>query len=263
MENTAVKTIDRLVEILDYFTREQRALSLAELTTYLNLPKSTLHRFLISLESHGVLRREKNDKKWRLGYHLIVWGSVTEESTTLRDIAKPIIRDLVAASGETAILSIYHNHEITIIDMYETGHSVRLKVEIGMRRAPHAGASSKVLLAYLPEEEVMAIVKEKGLPKLCTNTITDIYKLKDELKRIRLRGYADSLEETDPGAWGVAVPIYDWRGQVVGAIGLAGPTLRYSKDKLDQFVGLCREYADRISELIRVGIHPRGDNSTT
>jgi DNA-binding IclR family transcriptional regulator len=135
-------------------------------------------------------------------------------------------------------------------------------METGMQRAPHAGASSKVLLAYLPEEEIMAIVKEKGLPKLCTNTITDPQALMKELERIRSRGYADSLEETDPGAWGVATPIFDWRGRVVGAIGLAGPTQRYSKEKLDQFVELCRKQADGISEQLRVGFHPASDKNT-
>jgi DNA-binding IclR family transcriptional regulator len=262
IDNSAVKTIDRLVEILDYFAHERRSLSLAELSAYLNLPKSTLHRFLTSLESHGVLRREEGNKKWRLGYHLIFWGSLATESTTLREIARPFMCRLVAETGETAILTIYHDHEVVVIDMCETSHSVRLKMETGKQRAPHAGASSKVLLAYLPEEEVNAIVAEKGLPRLCTNTITDLPTLKVELERIRQRGYAESLEETDPGAWGVATPIFDWRGKVVGAIGLAGPTQRYSQEKLKQFVELCRLKAGGISELLSVGIHPTSHKST-
>jgi DNA-binding IclR family transcriptional regulator len=135
-------------------------------------------------------------------------------------------------------------------------------MEAGKQRAPHAGASSKVLLAYLPDEEVNAIVAEKGLPKLCTNTITDLPTLRKELERIRERGYADSLEETDPGAWGVATPIFDWRGRVVGAIGLAGPTQRYSQEKLERFVKLCRIKASGISELLSVGIHPTNHKST-
>jgi DNA-binding IclR family transcriptional regulator len=170
--------------------------------------------------------------------------------------------DLVATTGETAILSIYHDHEVLIIDKCETSHSVRLKMEIGMRSAPHAGASSKVLLAYLPEEEITAIVTEKGLPKLCTNTITDLYSLKEELEKIRLCGYAFSLEETDHGAWGVATPIFDMNGRVVGAIGIAGPTQRYSKEKLDQFVELCRRQADGISEVLNVGSRSTGEKRT-
>ena len=256
MDNTAVKTIDRLVKILDYFSQEQRPLSLTELSVYLRTPKSTLHRFLMGLDSHGIIRREENDKKWQLGYRLIEWGSLALESTTLRSIARPIMHDLVAITGETAILTIYHNYEVVVIDMCETSQSVRLMMEVGKQRAPHAGASSKVLLAYLPEEEVMEIIDEKGLPKLCTNTITDIPSLKEELERIRTRGYADSLEETDPGAWGVATPIFDGGGRVVGAIGLAGPTQRYDSEKLNQYIKLCRQQAKKISSLLSMGSRP-------
>ena len=251
MDNSAVKTIDRLVDILDYFAQGHAAVSLAELSEHLELPKSTLHRFLVSLESHGILRRDANDKKWRPGYHLIVWGSVAAENTTIREIARPFMAELVAASGEMAILTVYHAHEVICIDIAETSHPVRLKMKIGAQRAAHAGASSKVLIAYLPEEEVMAIVKEKGLPKLCTNTITDVDALKAELAKIRMQGYADSLEETDPGAWGVATPIRDWTGQVVGALGLAGPTLRYSEEKVAEYAVLCRDFADQISAALR------------
>jgi IclR family KDG regulon transcriptional repressor len=263
MDTSAVKTIDRLVEILDYFAHCHAGLSLSELSEHLNLPKSTLHRFLVSLEAHGALRRDANDKKWFPGYKLIVWGSVAAENTTIREIAKPFMSDLRAASGEMAILTIYHAHEVICIDMSETSHPVRLNMKIGAQRAAHAGASSKVLIAYLSEEEVMAIVKEKGLPKLCTNTITDINVLKAELARIRVQGYADSLEETDPGAWGVATPIRDWKGQVVGAIGLAGPTLRYSEASVKEYASLCSKYAERISTALSASGHPMNNHKSS
>lgn len=256
MENSAVKTIDRLVEILDYFAQGHAAVSLAELSEHLKLPKSTLHRFLVSLESHGILRRDANDKKWRPGYHLIIWGSVASENTTIREIAKPFMSELVAISGEMAVLTVYHAHEVICIDMAETSHPVRLSMKIGTQRAAHAGASSKVLIAYLPDEEIMEIVKTKGLAKVCKNTITDIDSLKTELTRIREQGYADSLEETDPGAWGVATPIGDCTGKIVGAIGLAGPTMRYSTEKVKKYATLCRVFADRISTALSGSLNP-------
>ncbi len=261
MDNSAVKTIDRLVEILDYFAAGHSVVSLAELSEHLNLPKSTLHRFLVSLESHGILRRDANDKKWRPGYHLIIWGSVAAENTTLREIAKPFLTDLASKSGETAILTVYHAHEVICIDISETNHPVRLNMKVGEERAAHAGASSKILIAYLPEEEVTAIVNDKGLPKLCTNTITNMAALQSELAKIRERGYADSLEETDPGAWGVATPIRDWRCQVIAAVGLAGPTQRYNQEKIKEYAVLCRDYADRISAALSSDKEPVKDCS--
>lgn len=251
--SSQVKTIDRLVQVLDCFTHERMAWSLADLAATLDLPKSTLHRFLVGLEAHRILRRDTADKKWRLGYRLFIWGSLSAESTGLRQIARPIMHELADDTGETSLLTAYHNHEVICTDKVETSHHVRLSLDIGARRACHAGASSKVLMAYLPPEEIDAIIQDTGLPKLCSNTITNSKKLKAELAQIRECGYAISMEETDPGAWGVAAPIRDWKGEVVGAIGIAAPTLRYEEDKLQQHITFCCQAALKISSLLATG----------
>ena len=245
-----VKTIDRLVRVLECFTPEQPTWSLTEMALKLDLPKSTLHRFLVGLEQHEILRRDADDKRWRLGHRLFIWGSLAAESTGLRQVARPVMRKLAGETGETAILTVYHNQQVICTDKVETGHPVRLTLEVGARQACHAGASSKILMAYLPAEEIQAIIRDRGLPKLCTNTITDPDKLTTELARIREHGYATSLEETDLGAWGVAAPVRDWKGQVAGAIGVAGPTLRYGKDRIRQHALLCCQAADEISKLL-------------
>ncbi len=258
-DSSQVKTIDRLVRVLECFTPQRPTWSLAELAAQLDLPKSTLHRFLVGLESHSILRRDTSDKKWRLGYRLFIWGSLAAESTGLRQIARPVIHRLAGETGEMAILTVYHNHQVICTDKVETSHHVRLSLEVGARRACHAGASSKILMAYLPQEEIEAIIQDKGLPKLCTNTITSPNKLKAELARIRECGYAMSIEETDPGAWGIAAPICDWRGEVVGAIGIAGPTLRYEQDRLKQQIAFCCQAALEVSTLLATGQHIQND----
>ena len=249
-KTTSVKTIDRLVAVLDCFSAEKPAWSLTELSQRLGLPKSTLHRFLTALESHSVLRCDPRDKRWRLGYRLLIWGNLAAESSGLRHIARPVMEDLVSATRETAILTVYYQQEVVCIEKVETDHPVRMTLHVGTRRPPHAGPSSKVLMAYLPDEEIQAIVREKGLPRLCVNTITDPDRLREELARIRERGYAESHEETDLGAWGVATPVFDRDGKVVAAIGVAGPRSRYTEQRAQEFVALCRQAARRISALI-------------
>jgi len=249
-----VKTIDRLVKIMDCFSPEQPVWSLRELSEQLQLPPSTLHRFLVSLEAHGILRRDPGDKRWQLGYRTFIWGNLAAESTGLRHVARPVMHDLVAATGETAILTVYHDQEVICVDKVETSYSVRMTLEVGRRRPPHAGASSKILMAYLPEEEIQAIIRDKGLPKVCTNTITDPDELMAELAKIRACGYAESREETDLGAWGVATPIRGREGEVVAAIGIAGPSSRFTDQLVQQYVILCRQAAQRISALLSKGI---------
>jgi DNA-binding IclR family transcriptional regulator len=247
MEISAVKTLDRFVEIMDCFAHERPAWSLADLSARLHLPKSTLHRFLIALEVHGLLRRDPSDARWRLGYRLVRWGELAAESTPLRDLARSAMVELTELTGETTILTVYHQGEVTCIAMCETHHPVRLRMAVGTRRAVHAGASSKVLMAYLPDQEIASLIRERGLPRICTNTITDPAAMWAELTLIRERGYADSLEETDPAAWGVATPVRDWRGRVVAGIGVAGPTTRFNPERVRHLAALCGQAAAKIS----------------
>ena len=254
MSTSSVKTVDRLAKILSCFSPERPMWSLAELSVHLGLPKSTLHRFLVSLEHHAILRRDPADMKWRLGYRLFIWGNLAAESTDLRQIARPIMHDLVDAAKETAILTVYHNQQVICIDKVVTSHPVRLTLEMGAQRFPHAGASSKVLMAYLSDDEIQAIIANTGLPKLCKNTITDPAELQAELIGIRARGYAKSHEETDLGAWGVASPIRGRNAAVVAAIGVAGPDSRFTDELLPHYVTLCNQAANRISMLLSQGV---------
>ncbi len=246
---TSVKTVDRLVRVLDCFTAERPTWSLAELSEALDLPKSTLHRFLTSLEQHAILRRDPRDKLWRLGYRLMSWGNLAAQSTSLRDIARPIMSELVAATGETVILTVYDHHTVVCVEKVETNHSVRMTLDVGSRRRPHAGASSKILMAYLPEREIRAIIDE-GLTRVSRNTVTDPEALRAELAQIREQGYAESLEETDPGAWGVATPIWNDH-EVIAAIGIAGPSSRFSDELAQSYVALCKDAVHRVSALLR------------
>jgi DNA-binding IclR family transcriptional regulator len=254
--SSSVKTIDRVVSILNCFSNERPDWSLAQLSEHLGQPKSSVHRFLVSLESQGILRRKADEKRWVLGYRLYLWGSLAAKSTGLRDIANIVMRDLVNATNETAILTVYQSHQVICIDKVETRHPVRLALEVGTARYAHAGASSKILMAYLPEEEIERIICEKGLPKLCTNTITDASKLKAELSLIRQQGYARSYEETDVGAWGVATPIRDQNEDVIAAVGVAGPNSRFSEDLAQEYAVLCKHHSARISHFITTGIQP-------
>ena len=245
--STSVKTVDRLVRVIDSFSTSRLSWTLTDLSEHLEMPRSTLHRFLRSLEAHGILRQDDESKRWHLGYHLCVWGNLAEKSTALRDIARPVMEELVAETGETALLTVYHPHEVVCVDKVESSHSVRLALDAGSRRPPHAGASSKVLMAHLPEDEIESIICVLGLEPICTNTITDEDELTEELARIREQGYALSVEETDNGAWGVATPIRDWDGEVIAAIGVAGPTSRLGDAVTEAYVSCCEDAARRIS----------------
>lgn len=253
---SGVKTIDKMVMILQCFTPSDSSWSLAEMTERLGMPKSSLHRHLSGLEHHGILRRDA-ENRWRLGYRLFIWGTLVPELTTLRQISKPFLRELVVATNESAILTIYYDFEVICIDKLEGSHSVRMTLDVGTHRMPHAGASSKILMAYLHENEIQAIIENTGLPKLSGNTITDPEILKQELTRIRSEGQAFSYEETDNGAWGVATPIFFGNGDLAAGIGIAGPTSRFSEDLQLEYSVLCQSASEEISKILSGESNPK------
>jgi DNA-binding IclR family transcriptional regulator len=252
-KSPSVKSLERLTQVLDCFTFDRPGWSLTELSEHLNWPKGTTHRFLTALETHGILRRNRRDKTFKLGYKLYVWGNLAAESMALRHVAHSVMQDLVTHTGETALLTIYHDQEVVCIDKIETQQPVRMTLQVGHRGLPHAGASRKVLMAYLPQAEIEAIIRDKGLPRLSTNTITGRDELLEELARIRELGFAHSCEETDLGARGIAVPIFDPTGQVVGSVGIAGPHSRFTEALAPAYTANVREAAQQISHLLGAG----------
>ncbi len=250
MRVSSSKTVDRLVKILDSFSREKPSWSLTELSVELGLPKATLHRFLIALEQHNLTWRNAVDKRWHLGYRLTIWGRLATQCTGLQHLAREALEELVAATGEMSLLTVYEDRMVICVDKVESRHSVRLALDVGKRQCPHAGASSKILMAYLPEAEIQTIIEKDGLTATCVNAITDAGKLRAELAKIRAQGFAMSVEETDLGAWGVATPIFDRNGDVIASIGVAGPTLRFTEELSQRYVELCRQASERISSIL-------------
>ena len=142
-------------------------------------------------------------------------------------MALPALRRLSHETGETALLTVLspaRDHAVCL-ERVETPQPLRLSVQPGRQLPLHAGASQKALLAFMRADEAERIVTSP-LEHLCHATLTDPGLLRDELAKIRTRGWASSYEETNLGVWGVAVPVVNARDEAVCAIGIAGPSPR-------------------------------------
>jgi DNA-binding IclR family transcriptional regulator len=230
---SASRAINRLCDILNSFTEQETTLTLTEISRRIGLPKSTTHRFLEALVSQGLLYSESG-RGYQLGHQLIHWGVLAQASIDLRNLALPVLRSLMESTGETAILSMRFGNVGAWVEMIESRHPVRLALRVGQSVPLHAGASSKVLWAFLPDAEVERILGQIELTRFEKNTITDPEAMRAELRAIRERGYATSYEETDRSAMGVAAPIYDHTGQVVAGIGIAAPITRVTREHIPE-----------------------------
>ena len=238
-----MKALEKTFNMLRLFTPEHPSWGLLELSAAAELPASTLHRIVAVLKRYGLVVQDPDSKKYRLGYAAIELGRRAAAGLPVRQVAEPWMRRLAAETGETVVLTVLNDaHDRSIcVERIESRHDLRLQMQVGSVNHLHAGASSKVLLAYLPESEVDLLIRQVGLPKLAPNTITDVARLKRELASIRAKGYAASREESDEGSWGVAAPILSSDGEAVAALGIALPVSRYSVEAQRRFVTLTVE----------------------
>ncbi len=225
---------------------------LLELSEAAGLPVSTLHRIITVLRRHGLVTQDPQSKRYRLGYGAIDLGRRAAAVLSIRQVANPIMRRLAEQTGETVVLTVVNDtrDRAVCIERVESRHDLRLHLEVGEQSYLHAGASSKVLLAYLPPSDVVDLVRRVGLPILAHNTIRDLSALQEEMEKIRKQGYAYSREETDSGAWGVAVPILDPEQRAVAGLGIAAPTSRHTDDTQRRFISLTLDAGREIAHAM-------------
>jgi DNA-binding IclR family transcriptional regulator len=241
------RSIIRIADILNCFSVEEPVHTLTAISKRLELPKSTTHRLLTTLVGQGFLMRDVHGRGYQLGYQLLHWGMVAQAALDLRNEALPILRALSKSVGETAILTVRDGMRGLYLEIVESGQPVRLTMQVGRRLRLHAGASSKVLLAFLPEADIEQIVNAIELLPLTSNTITDPALLRAELAAIRQRGYATSFEETDLGAMGIAAPVYDRTGDPVAGIGIAAPLARIPPERVPEAAPAVIEAGQQLS----------------
>ncbi len=247
--------IVRIADVLNCFSVQEPVQNLTLISRRIGLAKSTTHRLVNALVGQGFLMRDVHGRGYQLGYQMLHWGMVAQAGLDLRTEAGPILRALSKLTDETTILTVRDGTRGLYLDIVESVHSLRLTMRVGEHLRLHAGASSKVLLAFLPEVELERILTHIELVPLAPHTITDPDHLRAELVAIRARGYATSFEETDRDAMGVAAPVFDRNGAAVAGIGMAAPVAHIPLVRVPEFAPLVVDAARQLSA--RLGAPPR------
>ncbi len=217
--------VERAIQILRSF-EEQDEFSLTELVERLDLNKSTAHGILRTLTDHRFLSRDEGTLRYRLGPALIRLGHLAHEQIDVRRVARPFMESLMEETRKSVLLGTFHDGRITIIDKVDPVGTLHVSAAIGQQIPLSAGSFGRVFLAWLPEEEVDALLEEHGLEAFTPSSIVDPEAYKRELERVRRLGYAvDDQEEYLLGVRAVSVPLMDHR-EVVAALTIVGFTSR-------------------------------------
>lgn len=249
VKKTAIlETGDRILQLLECFNLTKPEWGVTELSKKLDLNKSVIHRMLVTLEKRGYVTQNPVTKKYSLGLKLFELGMIVAEQMNLRTVAKPIMEELAYKTGETVILEVVDGLEGLCIEKVESSQSMKCTSQVGKRVPLYAGAPTKSLMAYLPEEKISKII-ERGMQNLTKYTVTDRDELLEQLKTICKQGYCITYGEVDLGSMGISFPIRNYEGKVIASLSLVGPEFRMA-DKTEQLLMLCKNAAETISQRL-------------
>lgn len=208
----------KVMAILDAFAPGDIGLTLTEICHRSGLPLATGHRLLGELVGGGFLERTP-EGTYRIGIRLWRIAAQGSSATGLRELALPYMEDLYEVTHENVQLAVVRGGRALYVERLRGARSVPIVTRVGGELPLHATGVGKVLLAYLPEEQVEKTIVE-GLRQLTPHTITDPERLRAELAEIRRAGFAVTREEMTLGSCSVAAPVRDVEQRVVAALSL-------------------------------------------
>lgn len=245
------ESADRALEILALFDEEHSVLTAREVSARLGISRSSTYRYLQSLKSFGFLDDGWPDSGFGLGPRVYELGRLARRSLALGDIVLPIMERLAKELDETVLFSRLIGGHVVCLERVEASQPIRLSYERGQVLPVNAGASAKVLLAWMDEAAVDALMASDPLQAVTAETPTDPKVLKRDLSRIREDGYAISRGESDVGVLGVAAPVRDLAGKVLGGLSVAAPKYRVGPTRVKTFVDAVTEGAAAISAALQ------------
>lgn len=230
-QNT-IKSLDRAMEVFEYLS-EAQGKTLSVIAAEMNQSPATVYRILVTLEGRGLVQFDPDDQVWHIGARAFIIGSRFLRRTSLVDRARPIMRGLMEATGETANLGIERNGHVLFVSQFETHASIRAFFPPGTLSRLHASGIGKVLLAHMDPARIDKLLSDAPLERYTEHTLTDHGALREDLQLTRRRGYSIDGEEKNLGMRCIAAPIFDIHGEAIAGISVSGPTSRVSLDQIE------------------------------
>jgi IclR family transcriptional regulator, acetate operon repressor len=239
--SSSIQGVERALNVLTLFAySESRTLGVTEISRSLGLSKAVVHRILTAFRTNGFLQLEPTTHRYMLGPQILSLGLTVLNRIDTHGIIREEMGNLSAETNETATFSVRVGWQRVYVDQVTPDREVKVVVQIGNRFPLHSGASSRALLAALPQYEQEEYLADHELAAITSSTITDPHRLRQELAEVRRLGYAVSVRERDEGAAAVAAPIYGHDEQLIGVISVSGPVERF-QPQIDQAASaLCR-----------------------
>jgi IclR family acetate operon transcriptional repressor len=246
----AVRSVDRAATLLLALGDVEEPAGVTELSRRLGLHKSTASRLLTTLERRGLVEQDEETGKYRLGLAVIRLARRAEQTLDVGRLALPELERLARIAHDPAALGVLDDDRVSVLAQGDPPSVAAIPDWTGRRLPLHATAAGKVLLASVPEREVLRIVRA-GLHAYTPRTIIALEPMLAELARVRRRGFAVALGELEAGLHTIAAPVRDGREAVVAAVELRASALRLPVSRLPELAAAVRDAAAGVT--VRLG----------
>lgn len=241
----SVNSVERALDILLCFDKEEPSLSLTRIAELVQLPKSTVFRHLTTLENRHFLIRENGSGMYHLGLRFIEMANLVLHDSSFELLTQPHLQRLAEEFGETVDLAVLDGDHVIYLQVVECPQRVKIAAAVGQRLPLHCTASGKAFLAYLPEMERQKVIKPR-LKKYTENTLLSAADLNEDLRLTCERGFAISEHEYESDVNAVAAPILDAGDYPLAVIAVAGPSYRLPRHHMEKIGRSIRAVADAI-----------------
>lgn len=240
-------SVHKTFAVLDYFTIQKPEWGVTELAKEIGTNKSTIFRFLAQMQSIGILDKDQQTEKYRLGLKLFELGNRVQLRTALVEKTHPTLITVATRITETVHIAVLKNHQVFYIDKVESPQGLKISSHIGSYNPAYSTALGKVLLTFSSEEQqqnTLTYLFDKNKTTAFTErTITDKTKMLLELQQIKQNGYAIDREEFEVGLTCVAIPIFNQNQQIIASLSASGPANRFKENEVKNYVATLKEGA--------------------
>ncbi len=247
---TTLDAVGKALRVLTLLGDFPHGVSISELARATGFPVSTTHRLLRSLANDGYVSADPDTRHYHVGLRVFELGQKVSQARGFGGMALPVLEEVVAQTGETALLGARVGDEQLFVHTVPSPRPVQIQAAPGTRRPMHCTAMGKVMVAYSTPSERDRLVHTLPLLPLTPKTITDREVFATEIALTAERGYATALEEHDVGVNAIAVPVLDRSGNFLAAVACAAPASRIGPEQLVTLRPSLLTAADRLGILL-------------
>jgi len=228
MGDETLGAVEKALHLLNLFGQStQQVQTLTELTRSSGLNKATCYRILSSLRAYGLVDREGDG--YRLGFHLLELAARTKEQIPALNVGLPLMDRLHDEVNQSVQLVVRSAHDGVYVEVLPDSAHTKLYIRPGRRAPLYAGASTRLLLAALPDDEVLSVLREIEPVQLTSETPITESAIMAKVRDVRSTWFSLSLAELEPYSAELAAPLFDASGQIIAALSVAGTEADYAR----------------------------------